>query len=86
MGWLAQISIILTYVSQIWANEPTHSFLVGCLNLCLQGTSVRVVSPCPGHVPHVEFVLVEMTLTLVALHNSLGAFCGTMYHMRILMH
>ena len=28
----------------IWANQLIHSFLVGCLNPCLQGTSVRVVS------------------------------------------
>ena len=24
----------------IWANQPIHSFLVGCLNTCLQGTNV----------------------------------------------
>ena len=29
----------------IWANQPIHSFLVECLNPCLQGTSVRVGSP-----------------------------------------
>ena len=29
----------------IWANQPIHSFLVGCLNPCLQRTSVRVVLP-----------------------------------------
>ena len=31
----------------IWANPPIHLFLVGCLNSCLQGTSVRVGSPQP---------------------------------------
>ena len=29
----------------IWTNQPIHSFLVGCLNPCLQGTSVRVGAP-----------------------------------------
>ena len=32
----------------IWANQPTPSFLVGCLNPCLQRTSVRVGSLRPG--------------------------------------
>ena len=32
----------------IWANQPIHSFLVGCLNPCLQGTSVWVGSPRPN--------------------------------------
>ena len=32
----------------IWANQPIHSFLVGCLNPCLQGTSVWVGSPQPS--------------------------------------
>ena len=27
------------------ANQPIHSFLVGCLNFCLQGTNLRVSSP-----------------------------------------
>ena len=27
----------------IWVNQPIHSFLVGCLNPCLQGTSVQIV-------------------------------------------
>ena len=31
----------------VWANQPTHSFLVGCLIPCLQGTSVRVGSSQP---------------------------------------
>ena len=31
----------------IWANQPIHLFLVGCLNPCLQGTSVWVGSPQP---------------------------------------
>ena len=33
-----------------WANQPTCSFLVGCLNSCLQGTSVRVGLPQPSNV------------------------------------
>jgi hypothetical protein len=35
--------------SSIWANQPIslHSFLVGCLNPCFQGTNVWVVSPQP---------------------------------------
>ena len=31
----------------IWANQPIYSFLVGCLNPCLQETSVRVGLPQP---------------------------------------
>ena len=31
----------------IWADQPVHSFLVGCLNPCLQGTNVWVVLPQP---------------------------------------
>ena len=34
--------------SAIWANQPIHSFLVGCLNPCLQGTSVQFGSPQPS--------------------------------------
>ena len=30
-------------------NRPIHSFFVGCLNPCLQRTSVRVVSPQPDY-------------------------------------
>ena len=33
---------------RIWTNQPTHSFLVGCLNPCVRGTSVRVVLPQPN--------------------------------------
>jgi hypothetical protein len=33
----------------IWVNQPIHSFLVGCLDPCLEGTSVRVGSPQPTH-------------------------------------
>jgi len=33
--------------SKIWANGPIHSFLVECLNPCLQRTNVRVGSPQP---------------------------------------
>jgi hypothetical protein len=33
--------------AKIWANQPIHSFLVGCLNPCLQGTSVWVGLPQP---------------------------------------
>ena len=42
---------VISYRDQvlgIWANQPIHSFLVGCLNPCLQGTSERVVLPQPG--------------------------------------
>jgi hypothetical protein len=49
---------IITMATWIWANQPIYSFLVGCLNLCLQETNVQVVSPqlatcmrfhqCPG--------------------------------------
>ena len=43
---------VKTYLStapvfRIWANQPIHSFLVGCLKPCLQGTSVRVGLPHP---------------------------------------
>jgi hypothetical protein len=30
-----------------WVNQPVNLFLVGCLNLCLQGTSIWVGSPQP---------------------------------------
>ena len=33
------------YPRSLWANQPIHSFLVGCLNLCLQGTNVCVGLP-----------------------------------------
>ena len=36
-----------TSLMSIWANQRIHSFLVGCLNPCLQGTNVRVGSPQP---------------------------------------
>jgi hypothetical protein len=32
----------------IWANQLIHSYLVGCLNPSLRGTSVRVGSPQPS--------------------------------------
>ena len=32
----------------IWANQCIHLFLVGCLNPCLQRTSVQVGSPQPS--------------------------------------
>ena len=35
----------VTSAKGVWANQPIHSFLLGCLNPCLQGTSVRVGSP-----------------------------------------
>lgn len=38
-----------SYVLWIWANQPIHLFLVGCLNPFLQGTSEHVVSP-PAYV------------------------------------
>ena len=34
---------------EIWANQLIHSYLVGCLNPCLQRTSVRFASPQPLH-------------------------------------
>ena len=33
---------------QIWANQSIHSFVVGCLNPCLQETCVQVVLPQPS--------------------------------------
>ena len=47
----------LTYkTSGIWVYQPIHLFLVGCLNPCLQGTSVRVVllQPTSGTPPIVN--------------------------------
>ena len=35
-------------VAEIWANQPIHLSLVGCLNPCLQESSVRVGSPQPS--------------------------------------
>ena len=32
----------------IWTNQPIYVFLVECLNLCLQETSVQVVLPQPS--------------------------------------
>ena len=43
----------------IWANQPIHSFLIGCLNPCLQETSVRVVLPQPSQWG-LDFSLLEM--------------------------
>ena len=40
----------LPWSSEIWANQPIHSFFVGCLNPCFQETSVRVGSPHPSSV------------------------------------
>ena len=34
--------------ARIWMNKLIHSFLVRCRNPCLQGASVRVVSPQPN--------------------------------------
>ena len=41
------VSYVLGFQT-IWANQPIQSFLVGCLNPCLQGISVRVVSSQPS--------------------------------------
>jgi hypothetical protein len=30
-----------TSPKRIWANQPIHLFLLGCLNPCLQGTNVQ---------------------------------------------
>ena len=39
------IQYVLPTDVPIWANQPIHSFLVGCLKPCLQGTNVHVGSP-----------------------------------------
>ena len=38
---------LLGFLARIWANQPIHSVLVGCLSPCLQGTNVQVVSSQP---------------------------------------
>ena len=50
-------SIITIEGGGIWANRPIHSFLVGCMNPCLQGTNVRLVSPQPGGNPNTRSFL-----------------------------
>ena len=45
----------------IWANQPIHSFLVECLNPCLQGTTVvyGLVRPSPRNMPCVSYKVVS---------------------------
>ena len=52
----------LGVVQMVWANQPTHSVLVGCLNPYLQGTRVRVVSPqpCSDIIEHKWLLLCKM--------------------------
>ena len=42
---MINIENILDAKMKIWANQPIHLFVGGCLNPCLQGTSVQVGSP-----------------------------------------
>jgi hypothetical protein len=35
-------------VTRVWVNQPIHSFFVGCLYPCLQGTDVLAGSPQPA--------------------------------------
>ena len=50
--------------SRIWANQPIQSFFVKCLNPCLQGTNVRVVSPQPWKQPMAMVKLTNVILIL----------------------
>ena len=51
--WLLALALIMTRVltfhlcgfKWIRVSQPINSLLIGCLNPCLQGTSVQVVSP-----------------------------------------
>jgi hypothetical protein len=43
--WLCAGRQMVVMVVKIWVNQSIHQFLVGCLNPCLQGTSVRVGLP-----------------------------------------
>ena len=47
VGLMWSYFFIGTPILKIWVNQPIHSFLVGCLNPCLQGTNVWVGSPHP---------------------------------------
>ena len=42
LWWRSLGSFCLGFL--IWPNQPIHAFIVGCLNPCLQGTNVGVVS------------------------------------------
>ena len=44
---LSYMKVLKTHDIWIWANQPIHLFLVGCLNPCLQGTNVQVGSTQP---------------------------------------
>ena len=55
---------------EIWANQPIHSFLVGYLNPCFQGTSIHVVSPqpcCTWHTPCLLMCALFQTLEFLHL-------------------
>ena len=42
---LLLLLLLAPHQAWIWANQPIHLFFVGCINPCLQGTSVRVALP-----------------------------------------
>jgi hypothetical protein len=61
----------------IWANQPIHSFLVGYLSPCLQGTNVRVGSPQPSKsMPPkwLPLILVITKLEVLSLLQSMLPF------------
>jgi hypothetical protein len=60
------------WLDWIWGNQPIHSFLVGCLSPCLQGTSVRVGSPQPLDWSHMFPPYVCPILVPLALHSTYG--------------
>jgi len=57
----------------IWANQPVYLFLVGCLNPCLQGTSVWVGLPQPmeGVHPFTAFVHKGCSSNIFLLYSKL---------------
>ena len=60
----------------IWAKKPIHSFLVGCLNPCLQRTSVRVGSPQPSLRQLDNLRICMVTHFLKPNNQCLGRFSG----------
>ena len=69
----AQIPLLVVTLpshTSIRANQPIHSFLVGCLNPCLQGTSVRVCSPQPPYVIDFNIKIINQITQMTCLHAS----------------
>ena len=66
-----QAIIVLDNNRVIWTSQLKHSFLVGCLYPCLQGTSVRVVSPQPQLSMFSDDIVLDLDKTLVTTLPSI---------------